>query len=749
MNMNQLRINLFLALLLGCLCPENNSFAQRARRPTKSNVPEAAAARDTAPGIPPPRDTTQVPPHLIVLVRNYGDSVVLRWSPDRAGHFLAGTKAGYWVERVELSAQNPRGKKVLLSPVPVKPWPLEEARRRVKPTDQYPAIALQMVYGQNFTKTFTPDPASIIKLSEEQNNRFGVALLAADYSPLAADALGLRWVDRLPRQPGAIYTYRIYSAIAKPTINDLRDTASVTVSARAVFKPEVPLIDVVENGDSVITLNWNQRTTQGSYSGFHVERSEDGKRFKRLTEAPYFQSKPDEAIQKRDSLHFRPDRKGSTIMSYTDSVKVNYKKFYYRIFGVDAFGDLSLPSELLVGMGIDLTPPLAPSKLRTQVIDNKSVKIQWSKNLIVEKDEAGYVVGRSRDVNGPFEPLIDKILPLTALEYTDTKPLPYGNYYTVGAIDTVGNVSFALPVVGIIADLLPPPIPTGLTAKTDTNGVVELAWPLGEEDDIVSYMVYRSYERDNEFYRQLTSYPIESLTHLDTLPLPILNKVVYYKIVAIDRTGNHSALSAPLEVRVPDKLPPTAPVVRDVVVDAGGVTLEVIPSSSVDVVAHRLYRREGEGTWALLRELPGSVAATLNLRDTTLQGQPDLAQKKFSYALTAVDEAGLESPKSFAVPVQFGPAPAIPVKKLLANFDANRQAVTLRWEFPKEAEPYHFVVYRSLNDEGLMMYKAVESDQRHFQDTALAPTGRYQYAIRVQYYERGGSVLSPVVSVSK
>ncbi len=736
--MNQLKINICLFTLLGGLCLGNNAYAQRSRLPaTPASTPTVS------------RDSGQLAPRLVLLARNYGDSVVLRWAPDRAGHFLAGSQAGYWVQRVELSAQNPKGKKVFLSPVPVKPWTLEEARRRVRPTDRFPAIGLQMLYGQGYTKTFAPDAASIIDLSEEQDNRFAVAMLAADYSAKAADALGLRWVDRQPRQPDAVYVYRIYSAKPKPTAGDLLDTAAVVVSPKDLFRPVAPLVEEVKSGDSIITLVWNQRNTLGAFSGFYIERSSDGQSFKRLTDTPYFQSKPDQATQQRDSVRFRSDRTGSSLMSYTDSVRVNYQKFQYRVIGVDAFGDLSPPSEVVTGMARDLTPPLAPRNPRTQVIDNKAVKIQWSKNSLNDRDAAGYVLGRSRDVNGPFEPVVDKVLPLTVLEYTDPKPYPYGNYYTVGAIDTAGNVAFAPAVVAIIADLLPPPPPTGLTAETDTNGVVQLGWPLGQDDDIVAYKVYRSYERENDFYRQLTSFAIPALTYLDTLPRPILNKVVYYKIVAIDRTGNHSALSAPLEVKVPDRIPPTSPVVRGVVVDAAGVTLEVLPSSSADVVEHRLYRREGEESWVLLRQLPGRVTTAMSLRDTTLRGQPGLAQKKYSYALTAVDDAGLESLKSFPVPVQFGSALAIPVQKLQANYDANRRAVTLRWEFPTETEPYHFVVYRALNDEGLTMYRAVDGGQRDFQDTALASAGRYQYAIRVQYHERSGSVLSPTVSIAK
>ncbi len=724
--MNTLKITLLLLWLFASV----GSQAQRAR---------TQPARATAP-----RDTSRLAPRLVLLARNYGDSVVLRWSPNRAGHFLAGSQTGYWVQRIELSPRNPKGRAMLLNPSPLKPWPLEEARRRLKTTDKFPAMALQMLYGTGYTKSFTPDAASIIGLGEEQDARFGVALLAADFSPKAADALGLRWVDRQPRQADALYLYRVYSANPKPAASDLRDTASVVIDPPDRVKPPPPLVEAVENGDGVVTLVWNRRNTQGAFSGFYVERSTDGRTFRRLTDAPYIQSKPDAATQKRDTVRFRAGRTGQSLITYTDSVRVNYQRFQYRIIGVDAFGDLSPASEVVTGMARDLTPPAPPRNLRTQVIDNRQVRVLWDKGVLPSSDAAGYVVGRSHDVNGPFEPVTGAALPVSLLEFIDKTPKPYSNFYTVGAVDTAGNVAFAPAVVAIIADVLPPKAPAGLTAETDSNGVVRLAWPLAKDDDIVAYKVYRSYERDNDFYRQLTPVGMANRTYSDTLPAPILNDVVYYKIEAIDRTGNHSTLSQALAVKVPDHLPPVAPVVRAVVVDAKGVTFDILPSSSPDAIEHRLYRREGDGAWTWLRRITGRATIALSLRDTT--GRPGTT---YRYALTAVDDAKLESPKSFAVPVRFGLGEALPVRKLQATYDPNRRAVTLRWEFANVTEPYHFVVYRALNGEGLTMFRAVDSTKRDFQDIAIPTTGPYQYAIRVYYHNRGSSLLSQVVRASK
>jgi fibronectin type 3 domain-containing protein len=509
-----------------------------------------------------------------------------------------------------------------------------------------------------------------------------------------------------------------------------------------------PLIEAIQPGDSTISLTWHRHGTQGAFSGFYVERSTDGKTFRRLTEQPYIQSQPDADVSKRDTVRFQTDSLGQSLISFSDSV-VNYRRFSYRIIGIDAFGDLSPASEIVSAMARDLTPPRPPRNLRTQVINNRHIRVQWNEAGRMAPDMAGYVIGRGTAVNGPFESISANVLPTSTLEFLDTKPGTYSNFYAVGAVDTAGNIAYAPAVVGIIADLRPPDTPTGLTAQTDTGGVVRLMWPLGQDDDIVAYKVYRSYELQNDFYRQLTPLGIADTTFADTLPHPMLNKQVFYKIVAIDRTGNHSLFSAALPVAVPDRMPPAAPVIRSVVVDAGGVTLTVLPSSSVDVVGHRLYRRDGDAPWTLLRQLPGRSAGPLTLRDTSFRAQPGFAGKTYTYALTAVDDAKLESERSFAVPVQPGAGIAQSVRNVQGRYDADRRAVVLNWEFPTLAEPYHFVVYRALNGEGLSMYRAVDGQQRSFLDNATALTGRYQYAVRVQYHQRSGSPLSQTISISR
>src|SRR5580693_1368621 len=61
-----------------------------------------------------------------VLARAYGDSIVVRWAPDKAWAWTALNAAGYVVERIEWSA--PGMPHTRLTAQPLKPMPLDQMK---------------------------------------------------------------------------------------------------------------------------------------------------------------------------------------------------------------------------------------------------------------------------------------------------------------------------------------------------------------------------------------------------------------------------------------------------------------------------------------------------------------------------------------------------------------------------------------------------------------------------------------------
>ena len=90
-------------------------------------------------------------------------------------------------------------------------------------------------------------------------------------------------------------------------------------------------------------------------------------------------------------------------------------------------------------------------------------------------------------------------------------------------------------------DRFPPATPTGLRAAASPNSV-ELSWDANTETDLAGYRLYRS----------VPGGPIEKIADL-AVPAYSDHKVehektYHYEVSAVDRVGNESPHSAPVEV---------------------------------------------------------------------------------------------------------------------------------------------------------------------------------------------------------
>jgi len=94
-------------------------------------------------------------------------------------------------------------------------------------------------------------------------------------------------------------------------------------------------------------------------------------------------------------------------------------------------------------------------------------------------------------------------------------------------------------------DRFPPAVPAGLTAAAAPNSI-EISWEGDTEPDLAGYLVYRStgagaFERIGEMLT-IPSYSDRAVEH---------GKTYHYAVSAIDKTGNESARSGPVEATLP------------------------------------------------------------------------------------------------------------------------------------------------------------------------------------------------------
>lgn len=122
--------------------------------------------------------------------------------------------------------------------------------------------------------------------------------------------------------------------------------------------------------------------------------------------------------------------------------------------------------------------------------------------------------------------------------------------------DTVES-SDSTPVVVSAKDVFPPAAPQGLEiivtpATPAAPASIELVWAISPEPDFAGYEVYRSDQQEGMGQR-LNSDLLPAPTFRDMTVAP--GRLYFYRVRAVDRTGNESPFSTPVAGRVPASQP--------------------------------------------------------------------------------------------------------------------------------------------------------------------------------------------------
>ncbi|QPH40159.1 fibronectin type III domain-containing protein [Pedobacter endophyticus] len=680
---------------------------------------------DTALINQPFNDSASV--HIALRAMYTGDSVLLRWGPTKAGAWSLLNRTGYIVQRSELNTDSTAAKWINLSPKPLKPRPLDDWKRfdNESSTNDYPLVAAQAIYGKDFGN----QPAvSLADKADELTNRFSFTLLAADLSYETAVFAGLGFTDHTAA-PGKLYTYRVFAA-EQPKNYFPIDTGYVSQQTQKDLNEIKPLWALANEGEHVVTLSWSRAVHQGIYTAFYIERSDDGKSYYRINDKPYLQF--DNPALEADNENF----------TFADSLSKNYVPHWYRLVGINNFGQLSQPSPAVKAMGRDKTPPKQPVNLKTAILKDGSVELTWEADNN-DADLAGFLIGRSAEnsLTG-FKPLVDKQLPKNTRRYVDTAPRTNApNYYIVAATDTAKNASISMAAHVAFLDSIPPSAPTALKAEIDTLGILKLSWKPSIEKDVKGYIV--SYANDStHFFTSAVKEAIPDSTFTDSLSLSTLTEDIFYRVRAVDHNDNTSKESAILKVKKPDRIPPVAPQFRDFKVEENKVTLMWVPSSSEDVVVHEISRRaEGVEAWEKIASLPVEAIKT-QFVDTLFK-----ANTKYAYKIQATDDAGLRSPESAIVNLR---TLANLVAKGPSSFTVTRSAngnALIKWTL-KESDGVRCVLYRAVNGAAFETLATLSDSGTQYEDKNTEPGKQYEYTCKLFYQDGRVSPFSAIRKVN-
>ena len=334
------------------------------------------------------------------------------------------------------------------------------------------------------------------------------------------------------------------------------------------------------------------------------------------------------------------------------------------------------------------------------------------------------------------------MLPRNTTTFTDTAAIPHlPNYYVVIAVDTAKNVSASAAYPGYLTDTIPPAAPIAVAGTIDSNGVVYLHWAAGKEPDLKGYKVYYAYNPKNEF-SQVTHTTLTDTSFTDTISQKSLNRRIWYKVVAVDRSNNHSAYSAPAALKKVVVVPPSAPVAGAIVIKRHSVTIEWIESRSEGAAGYEIFRKQAADWTPIARLHQDWSVHSLHFTDTSIAANTD-----YYYAAETIDSTGSRSGRSFAVHVRSNAADSLSsLTSLQAKLDSRQHHVRLSWQY-KDTGDYFFVVYRSVNNGTLDAWQSFDKTTQSGEDAQVS-SGAYSYAIKVVHRDRAAaSAISKPIQV--
>ncbi|MCK5773348.1 MAG: fibronectin type III domain-containing protein [Thermoplasmata archaeon] len=185
--------------------------------------------------------------------------------------------------------------------------------------------------------------------------------------------------------------------------------------------------------------------------------------------------------------------------------------------------------------------PYAPINVRSRALpEGASIEVTW--------DHLGEDISKVRILYG----LVSQHSGTVAdVEYPGNSrvltSLQNGLEYAIGlmSIDSAGQPSqFSEVLYDIPIDTLPPPPPRNVAARAKSNSSIELTWSPPEEQDLVSYVLYRQGPDDASFV-ELTTLPDDVLSFLD---VGLEDNTTYrYGVSALDEDGPLSDMGGPVE----------------------------------------------------------------------------------------------------------------------------------------------------------------------------------------------------------
>jgi len=426
-------------------------------------------------------------------------------------------------------------------------------------------------------------------------------------------------------------------------------------------------------------------------------------------------------------------------IAYLDRDIKRGEKYTYRIALVKKDGSETAPSgEFLVEAGKPPRQLFGPINLKAKGGD-RSVEIKWNPN---PKDTMGFVYNVYRATKERGEYLLITERPIAIFATEEQKGALEGTfvdndvvngityYYKLTSLDFLENES---PLVGPVSatpkDLTPPPPPQHPVAVGSVRGIA-ISWEKSKANDVKGYWIYRAKKFDGE-YTRLSTIPVPPDTGLYEDVTVEANKQYFYKITAIDFSGNESEPSAPCFSSFQNYVPPLPP--QNVKAEATApkeITISWNPNTEKDLKGYYVFRAfRPDGKFEQISHLIPKDTTSFKDKDKTLS-----AKSTYFYAVTAINQTGVMSAYSSVAVVQAMDTTG-PMQPLGFHGWWDKAGVHLLWDPSMDPTTSGWAIYKAegkVRSNKLSDYTLIKTLQENFKsfiDTDVKRGKSYTYRL--------------------
>ncbi len=590
-------------------------------------------------------------------------------------------------------------------------------------------------------------------VAEDQKMRIIGAFIAADRRPDLARALALSYTDHNVKA-GATYSYYVVPSRPDTTGHLFISNGIIERVKNERYKPkpyDVALRDSV-NGHCKAVISWDD-TASGMFEIYRRRVQTDVKGnvaklddWQKLTDAPYV-----------PPFNFAFT---SQSIIFADSVP-EIGDYEYCVQAYDAFGDVTPKSATHRVHYPDMLPPAGP-EISYIYIDRPDetdpsahifAEIHFSK-MDMESDFTHYTAlyYNERDSMQSWRLLTNQyIAPSDTMVRVDVTHVSTG-MVTIAAVDTAGNMGYAMPRLMRVADLKPPSAPTNLQADAQLDGTIMLTWDMADTLDLRNYDVFFANAPDHEFI-QANKAPVYGRAFLDTVAVNANERYIYYFVRGMDWNTNQGLPSDTLRVLRPNSEVPSMAHLDKMWVDDKMIHTRWVGVGDEVAARYEVYRRkEGDKDWSLLRTLDADSVRAMDYVFQIDDAVDPNYKRGYEYAVQTVSLWGLTSGLTPVLTARLSNSNFVDFKLTLeGTYNAADNTTKIAWEagnLPTDAPFFYCIWRKGPHDDGFGYITDAPSSEHFYTDHNLEPGQSAQFRVSVRFRDGRQGPTSNIITVT-